>query len=94
MADEPTTSRTNTTVPGSSDANGQPSAAAASKTKKTPKTKPKAGKQKASGARPKVRRPFPQYTLEEALAVPQAIKDKSKGKPLDSELNHRARLRS
>jgi hypothetical protein len=40
---------------------------------------------KSPGSRPKVRRPFPQNTLEEAMAIPQAIKEKNNGKPLDPE---------
>ncbi|HEX4145124.1 MAG TPA: hypothetical protein VHY91_16575 [Pirellulales bacterium] len=32
------------------------------------------------------RRPFPQNTLEDALSIPQAIKDKTNGNPCDTEL--------
>jgi hypothetical protein len=39
---------------------------------------------KITGKRPKVRRPFPQNTLEDALAVPLAIKEKNNGKPFDT----------
>jgi nucleoside 2-deoxyribosyltransferase len=35
--------------------------------------------------RPTVRRPFPQNTLEEALAVSMAIKEKNRGNPFDTE---------
>ncbi len=38
-----------------------------------------------SGKREKVRRPFPQNTLEESIAVPQAIKEKNGGQPFDTD---------
>src|SRR5581483_4365754 len=42
-------------------------------------------RKKPSSGRPKVRRPFPQNTLEDALAVAQAIKEKNNGNPLEPE---------
>jgi hypothetical protein len=60
-----------------------PAARKAMRTKKSLR-KDSAGR-KNSGNRPKVRRPFPQNTLEEALAVPTAIKEKNRGKPFDTD---------
>src|SRR5262249_13609363 len=57
-----------------------------------PKSKPKRATTKATalkkpqGSRPRVRRPFPQNTLEDALRVPQVIKEKKQGKQLEPEL--------
>ena len=56
----------------------------ASKPKQTAVT-PTAVQKIAPLSRPKVRRPFPQNALEDALAVSQAIKEKNNGKPLEPE---------
>jgi hypothetical protein len=88
MPDDATTSETTTTLD-SPNPNGR-SPGGSPKAKANPKVKPKrtpttasAVKKATSGHRPKVRRPFPQNTLEEALIIPQAIKEKNKGKPLE-----------
>jgi hypothetical protein len=86
MADDTTAPATGTTpTPTTQPAggNGKP------KVKKVPAAKARAATAavaKKAAERPKVRRPFPQNTLEESLAVPQAIKDKSHGKPLEPEM--------
>lgn len=73
----------------------KPKTAARKTATKAAKSAPRAAKKKASkestadgksvAKRPKVRRPFPQNTLEEALAVPQAIKEKNRGNPFDTD---------
>ena len=53
-----------------------------------PEKRPKSAKptrENVSTAK-RVKRPFPLNSLEEALAVPLAIKDKNKGKPYETEL--------
>jgi hypothetical protein len=91
MPDDTTLSRTAATpkeTPNGESSGGSPKAKAALK----PKLKSKRATTTATavvkplGSRPKVRRPFPQNTLEEALVIPQVIKDKNKGKPLEPEL--------
>jgi hypothetical protein len=62
-------------------AKGNPSSVAKPKKKKPIVSAAKT----TSGKRQTVRRPFPQNTLEDALAVPQAIKDKNNGNPLEPE---------
>jgi hypothetical protein len=59
----------------------------ASKTRPAVKVSPGSAsvKKAATTSRPKVRRPFPQNALEEALVVPQAVKEKNNGKPLEPE---------
>lgn len=51
----------------------------------TKKVKRKRSARKKTKKSKKVRRPFPQKPLEDALAVPTAIKEKNKGKPFDTE---------
>src|SRR5258708_6370521 len=90
MLDENTPS--STTTPESITSNGHSSDSDSTaktgskpKTKSKPKSKTNAAVKKAKSRRPTVRRPFPQNTLEDALAVPQAIKEKNKGKQLEPE---------
>lgn len=64
--------------------------AASSQTVKTRAGKA-GGARDAKGGRAKSR-PYPQRTLEEALAVPRAIRDKNNGNPMDAELVARATL--
>jgi nucleoside 2-deoxyribosyltransferase len=83
---ENTVTPTETPGPNRQPSGGSPKAEALPK----PKLKPTTGKatavKKAPSKRPRVRRPFPQNTLEEALVIPQAIKEKNKGKPLEPDL--------
>lgn len=62
----------------------KPKAPRAATKKKTTKKKSSSDR-KAVGKRQKVRRPFPQNTLEEALAIPLAIKEKNNGRPFDTD---------
>lgn len=64
--------------------NGKPSSA--NKATKKKKIKVKKVKEKAGDAQPKEQRSFPTFTLEEALKVAEAIRQKTKGKPCDTDL--------
>lgn len=50
------------------------------------KAKGKKAKEKTGNSQPKEQRAFPTFTLEEALKVAEAIRQKSKGKPCDTDL--------
>lgn len=51
------------------------------KKKRKPAAKKRASKRAGAGTPPKGQRPYPQRTLEEALVIPQAIRDKNNGNP-------------
>jgi hypothetical protein len=85
MPDDSTPSGTNSTDSAASNGSAPTAGPKGKVTHKKTESKPKptAAVKKASAGRPRVRRPFPQNTLEEALVVPQAIKEKNNGKPLE-----------
>lgn len=73
---------------GKQSASDEPNKEAKSKAKPKKASKKRSRKKrtsKASGSTTKVERPFPRVTLEEALRVPIAIKEKNAGNPYPSE---------
>jgi hypothetical protein len=75
-----------TPEPNGQSSGGSPKAATTPKPKSKPATRKATPATKPPGSRPKLRRPFPQNALEEALIIPHVIKEKNNGNPLEPEI--------